>query len=94
MKLLIIAVSILLCGCSTIRTVGDLEPLNDVGLSNVRETARVIDQTMNVLGQPRTSQLNTSRINTGYGNAKNIQTNDVATVVAEVQDLLRYFNVR
>ena len=90
MKHILVLIAVLLTGCTTVRSAGDLEFLNDVGASEFREAAKTLDHTMNVLGQPRTNQINTSRINTGYGNAKNFQSNDIPSVVAQINDLLRY----
>lgn len=89
MRWLLLIFLLLITGC---RSLGDLEVLNDVGLSEAGEVIRAYDKTMNVLGHPRTTSLNTSSINTGYGNAKQLpdHMNDVPTAVAEIQDVLRY----
>lgn len=89
MRTLIIIATLALSGCSTL---GDLEVMNDVGLGEVSEAMRAYNKTMNVLGANQRSQINTSAINTGYGNAKQMpdHMNDVPTAVAEIQDLLRY----
>ena len=90
MRTLIIIAALALSGCSTL---GDLEVMNDVGLGEVSEAMRAYNKTMNVLGVNQNArQLNTSAINSGYGNAKQMpdHMNDVPTAVAEIQDLLRY----
>ena len=90
MRSLIIIAAILLSGCSTL---GDLEVMNDVGLGEVSEAMRAYNKTMNVLGAGQSGpRLNTSAINSGYGNAKQMpdHMNDIPTAVAEIQDLLRY----
>lgn len=89
MRTLIVIAALALSGCSTL---GDLEVMNDVGLGEVSEAMRAYNKTMNVIGVNQRSRLNTSAINTGYGNAKQMpdHMNNIPTAVAEIQDLLRY----
>lgn len=100
MRYVITLLAVLLTsGCSTI---GNLEVLNDMGSTaeSVRVTAKSFDKTMSVLGvRPGRSRVSTSRINTGYGNAKssygyyknkNLDITDAPYIVQEVQDIFRY----
>ena len=81
------------------RSIGDLEFLNGTSLQNVRETVKVIDRSLNVLGYTDTAGINTGAINRGVGNAKSahgfysgrkIKQNEIPFVLQEVQDTIRY----
>lgn len=83
------------------RQLGDLEVLNDVGLSQTREAIKVFDRTLTVLGNGKQgNQTNPSVINRGYGHTKKfyerntnrrIRVQDVPIIVRDGQDILRYF---
>lgn len=82
------------------RQLGDLEVLNDVGLSQTREAIKVFDRTLTVLGVAKTgNQSNPSVINRGYGHARKvyerntnrrIRVQDVPIIVRDVQDIIIY----
>jgi hypothetical protein len=99
MRTLLVILMVLLSGCSTIRSVGDLEVLNDVGLGHAGEVIRTYNKTMNVLGHSTPRTINTPAANSGYGNARSLHsqiesrgvtTSTLPTTVAEIQDLFRY----
>ncbi len=82
------------------RQLGDLEVLNDIGLSQTREAIKVFDRTLTVLGVAKTGdQSNPSVINRGYGHAKKvydrntnrrIRVQDIPIIVRDVQDIIIY----
>ena len=83
-----------------LRQLGDLEVLNDIGLSQGREAIKVVDRTLTVLGVGKTgNQSNPSVINRGYGHTKKfyerntnrkIRLQDIPTIVRDAQDILIY----
>lgn len=85
-----------------LRSLGDLEVLNDLGQAGrtVGEVARVIDQTIVVTGGGTSSSRTTaSQVNRGVGHAKqlgekvkqgNTSIRDIPYRVQDVQDLWRY----
>jgi hypothetical protein len=82
------------------RQLGDLEVLNDVGLSQTREAIKVFDRTLTVLGVAKTGdQSAMPRTNRGIGHARKvydrntnrkIRLQDVPIIVRDVQDLIIY----
>jgi len=84
-----------------IRQLGDLEVLNDIGLSQTREAIKVFDRTLTVLGNGKHGNQSTApKMNRGIGNAKKfyerntnrkIRLRDVPIIIRDGQDILRYF---
>lgn len=91
MRAFILIAAVSLSGCASI---GELEVLNDVGLSKEREVISTYNKTLNVLGvQSKTRQA--ARANRAYGHAKNMRVepksvNDVPYVVRDLKELERY----
>ncbi len=70
MRCLVLLCIIFLPGCATI---GDLEPLNDAGLEDVRKVFNTADKTRNVMGG-RATRNRSATINRGYGHGQNMKT--------------------
>ena len=83
-----------------LRQLGDLEVLNDVGASEVREAIKAYDRTLTVLGHGKTGdQSAIPRANRGIGHARkkwdrhtnrDIRIQDIPKVVQDVQDVIIY----
>lgn len=70
MRIFLLVCLTLLSGCTTL---GNLEPLNDAGLEDVRKVFDAADKTWNVMGGS-TGRNRAPTINRGYGHGRNMKT--------------------
>lgn len=88
-KIITILAVLLVTGCSNIRAVGDLEPLNDTAFEPVRESISVADKVLNMTGNYHDSPT-AGQINRAAGHAERLNQTSIPSTVQQVNDLRKY----